>query len=72
MKRLWQWLREDLTGDGPVCWFGGWFTHYGWGWNFRFFGGWVVHSHLAGRWSPSLYWSPNGTPHHPRTRRLIR
>jgi len=51
----------------PVSLCGHRFTYFGWGWELRIGGGWLVRSNTSG-----LYWSPNGTPSHPNVIRLIR
>ena len=65
-----KWIRRSLgtkEDPYPILWFGPFFTNYGWGWNFRWFGGWVVWV----RRERKLYWSPDATPNHPRSRGLL-
>jgi hypothetical protein len=43
----------------PVSLFGGRITFFGWGWDLKVKGGWLVYSSIGRR---KLYISPNGTP----------
>lgn len=61
--------KRVLTSPCPVSLFGGRVVCFGWGTQLKLFGGYLVASRdYANGFPTKLYWSPDGTPQHPRAR----
>lgn len=63
--------KKYLKSPWPVSLFGHRITLHGkWG-QMKCFGGYLVASNSVNTWANKLFWSPNGTPTHPRARLIF-